>query len=104
MVSHHKAIHSTVSSMLSATAEKATARAAEEERASAETFEHSMGARNRVGIGLSWSYRPTRLHSRAGLVPWNRFLGSLKALGNLSVYSLPRGNIAEESHNFLLSS
>jgi hypothetical protein len=36
----------------------------------------SMGARNRVGIGLS--YRPAKLHSLAELVPWNRFLGSLK--------------------------
>jgi hypothetical protein len=35
-----------------------------------------MGAKNQVGIGLS--YRPTRLHSLAELVPWNRFLGSLK--------------------------
>jgi hypothetical protein len=34
------------------------------------------GARNRVGIGLS--YRPVRLQSLAELVPWNRFLGSLK--------------------------
>ncbi len=37
-----------------------------------------MGARNRVGIGLS--YRPTRLHSLAEMVPWNRFLGSLNVL------------------------
>jgi hypothetical protein len=29
-----------------------------------------------IGIGLS--YRPARLHSLAELVPWNRFLGSLK--------------------------
>jgi hypothetical protein len=35
-----------------------------------------MGARNRVGIGLS--YRPARLYSLAELVPWNRFLGFLK--------------------------
>jgi hypothetical protein len=39
-------------------------------------FKQSMGARNQVGIGLS--YRPARLHSLAELVPWNRFLGSLK--------------------------
>ncbi len=39
-------------------------------------FKQSMGARNRVGIGLS--YRPTRLHSLAELVSWNRFLGSFK--------------------------
>jgi hypothetical protein len=38
-------------------------------------FLQSMGARNRVGIGLS--YRPARQHSLAALVPWNRFLGSL---------------------------
>jgi hypothetical protein len=35
-----------------------------------------MGARNRIGIGLS--YRPARLHRLAELIPWNRFLGSLK--------------------------
>ncbi len=43
---------------------------------SASIFKQSMGARNRGGIGLS--YRPARLHSLAELVPWNRFLGSLK--------------------------
>ncbi len=36
----------------------------------------SMGARNRVGIGLS--YRPARLHRLAELIPWNRFFGFLK--------------------------
>ena len=41
-----------------------------------EFFEQSMGSRNRVGTGLS--YRPARLHSLSELVPWNRFLGSLK--------------------------
>ncbi len=41
-----------------------------------EFVKKSMGARNRVGIGLS--YRPARLHSLAELIPWNRFLGSLK--------------------------
>jgi hypothetical protein len=45
--------------------------------ASARILEQSMGARNRVGISLS--YRPARLlYSLAELVPWNRFLGSLK--------------------------
>ncbi len=39
-------------------------------------FKQSMGARNRVGIGLS--YWPARLHGLAELVPWNRFLCSLK--------------------------
>jgi hypothetical protein len=37
-------------------------------------LEQSMGARNRVGIGLS--YRPARLHRLAEFIPWNRFLGS----------------------------
>jgi hypothetical protein len=39
-------------------------------------FKQSMGARNPVGTGLS--FRPFRLHRRAELVPWNRFLGALK--------------------------
>ncbi len=43
---------------------------------SAGIFKQSMGARNRVGIVLS--YWPARLHRLAKLVPWNRFLGSLK--------------------------
>ncbi len=38
-------------------------------------FKQSMGARNRVGIRLS--YRPARLESLVKSVPWNRFLGSL---------------------------
>jgi hypothetical protein len=33
------------------------------------------GARNRVGIGLS--YRTARLHRLAEFIPWNRFLGSI---------------------------
>jgi hypothetical protein len=33
------------------------------------------GARNRVGIGLS--YRPARLHRLAEFIPWNRFLVSV---------------------------
>jgi hypothetical protein len=43
---------------------------------SEQIFKHSMGARNRVGIGLS--YRPTRLHRLAELITWNQFLGSFK--------------------------
>jgi hypothetical protein len=43
---------------------------------SAGIFKQSMVARNRVGTGLS--YRPARLHILAELVPWNRFLDSLK--------------------------
>ncbi len=39
-------------------------------------FKQSMGARNRVGKRLL--YRSARLHSLAELVPWNRFLVSLK--------------------------
>jgi hypothetical protein len=34
-----------------------------------------MGAKNRVGIGLS--YRPARLHRLAEFILWNRFLGSI---------------------------
>jgi hypothetical protein len=45
-------------------------------RTCAGIFKQSMGARNRVGIGLS--YRHARLHSLAELVPCNRFLGSFK--------------------------
>ncbi len=37
-------------------------------------FNQSMGARNWVGIELS--YRPVRLNRLAELIPWNRFLGS----------------------------
>ncbi len=44
---------------------------------SAGNVQQSLGARNRVGIGLYW---PARLHSLAELVPWNQFLGSLKVL------------------------
>ncbi len=36
-------------------------------------FKQSMGARHRVGIGLT--YRPARLHRLAEFIPWNRFLG-----------------------------
>jgi hypothetical protein len=42
---------------------------------SLEFLKKSMGARHRVGIGLS--YRPARLHRLAELMPWNRFLGSI---------------------------
>ncbi len=54
-------------------------------------FKQSMGARNRVGLGLS--YRPARLQRPAEMVPWNRFLGSLKVKKfgsdlNLIIYSL----------------
>jgi hypothetical protein len=34
-----------------------------------------MGARNLVGIGLT--YWPARLHRLAEFIPWNRFLGSI---------------------------
>jgi hypothetical protein len=43
---------------------------------SAGIFKQSLGARNRLGIGLP--YQPTRLHILAELVTWNRFLRSLK--------------------------
>jgi len=42
----------------------------------ARIFKQSMGARNRVRIGLS--YRPARLHRLAELMPWNRSLSALK--------------------------
>jgi hypothetical protein len=42
---------------------------------SAGIFKQSMGARNKVGIGLS--YRPAWLHRLAEFIPWNRFLGSI---------------------------
>jgi hypothetical protein len=38
-------------------------------------FKQSMGARSRVGLGLS--YRPARLHRLAEFIPWNRFLDSI---------------------------
>jgi hypothetical protein len=43
---------------------------------SAEILKQSMGARNRIGIGLS--YRSARLHRLAESITWNRFRGSLK--------------------------
>ncbi len=48
------------------------------ERPEAGIFKQSMGANNRVGIGLL--YRPARLHRLAELILWNRFLCSLKVL------------------------
>jgi hypothetical protein len=39
-------------------------------------FKHSMGARNRVGIGLP--YRPARLYRLEELIPWKQFFSSLK--------------------------
>jgi hypothetical protein len=38
-------------------------------------FKQSVGARNRVGIGLS--YLHARLHRLAEFIPWDRFLGSV---------------------------
>jgi hypothetical protein len=43
---------------------------------SAGILEQSRGARNRVGIRLS--YRPARLHRLAESYPLNRLLGSIK--------------------------
>ncbi len=42
---------------------------------SAGISKQSKGARNRVGIGLS--YRLARLHRLAELIPWNRFLAQM---------------------------
>ncbi len=41
----------------------------------ARIFKQSMGARNRVGIGLS--HRPAKLHRLSEFIPWNWFLRSL---------------------------
>jgi hypothetical protein len=43
-------------------------------------FKQSLGAGNRVVIGLS--FRPGRLHRLAELISWNRFLGYLKNCTN----------------------
>jgi hypothetical protein len=53
---------------------KASKIAAMTGRISAGIFKQFVGAKNRVGIGLSC--RPARLHSPAEQVPWNRFFGS----------------------------
>ncbi len=45
-----------------------------------------MGARNRVGIGLS--YRHAKPHSLAELVPWNRFFGLLKNFNKIGLCAL----------------
>jgi hypothetical protein len=45
-----------------------------------------MGARNRVGIGLS--FRPARLNRRVELIPWNRFLGSINVLKVRALYRI----------------
>ncbi len=44
---------------------------------SAAILEQYIWTRNQVVIGLS--YRPASLHRLAESIPWNRFLGSLKA-------------------------
>jgi hypothetical protein len=43
---------------------------------SAKILYHYMGTRNQVGIGLS--YRPARQHRLAKSISWSRFLGSVK--------------------------
>ncbi len=43
---------------------------------SAGIFKQFKGARNRVGIGLL--YQPVRLHRLAESIPWNKFLGSIR--------------------------
>jgi hypothetical protein len=50
-------------------------------------FKQSFGARNRERIELS--YRPARLHRLAELMPWNRFLGSLKLNSGSGVFCVP---------------
>ncbi len=65
-----------------------------DQASSAGIFKKSMGARNRVEIGLS--YQHSRLHSLADLVPWNRFLGSI------NVYNF--GLRSARLHGFLVES
>jgi hypothetical protein len=48
-----------------------------------------MGARNRVGIGLS--YRPAMLHRLTEVIPWNLFLGFM----NIEKYGLLLDRLAE---------
>jgi len=48
-------------------------------------FNQSMGARNRVGIGLS--YRPARPQRLAESISWNRFQGSVQVENFLSYLS-----------------
>jgi hypothetical protein len=54
-------------------------------------FKQSLGARNREEIGLL--YQPARLRRLEELMPWNRFLGSLKVtkfgLRSLVIHSDP---------------
>jgi hypothetical protein len=50
-------------------------------------FKQSMGARNRVGIGLL--YQPARLHRLAEVNPWNRFLGYLNVQNFGLCYGYP---------------
>ncbi len=65
----------------------------EGEEACVGIFKQSVGARNRVGIGLL--YRPYRLRRLAELIPWNRLLGAitwkfgLRSSLNLSILSGP---------------
>jgi hypothetical protein len=61
----------------------------------------SMGARNRVGRLLS--YRPARLHRLAELIPWNRFLGSLKVqkLRTLDCRHVGRSTLPDKTQSWL---
>jgi hypothetical protein len=63
---------------------------------SAGIFKQSMGARNRVGIGLS--YRPARLHRLSELAPWKRFLGSFKRFQIRAQLFMTAGSV-----NYILS-
>jgi hypothetical protein len=67
---------------------------------SAGILEQSMGARNRVGVGL---YRNTRLQRMAKSIPWNRFPGSLKVLNyRLSTCSVFQPGQDAAGSSFLL--
>jgi len=62
-------------------------------------LEHSMGARNGVGIGLS--YRPAWLHRLAESIHWNRFLGPL-LLWSTGVYFFVNLNYCKNEKRFFL--
>jgi hypothetical protein len=65
----------------------------------ARIFKQSKGARNRIGTGLS--YRPPKLHRLADLIPWNRFLGSLKVKKFGLCWYLSQNEIRHSVHEYL---
>ncbi len=59
-------------------------------------FNQSKGATNRVGKGLS--YWSAKLHRLAELIPWNRFLGSLK-VSKFGLWTVTTSELAVRSSN-----